>query len=136
MFTSPNGYQLIRDEEGLSLQVVNDVGGKQMVGYGHDLLPGESYPNGITLQFAEILLGEDVAKCEIAVNALASQANQNQFDALIDFTYNLGRGALATMLSHGWDQVPEQIVRWDHSGGVVLPGLTARRTKEVELFNS
>jgi lysozyme len=81
-------------------------------------------------------LQQDVAAVEGAVNRLAPGVNQNQFDALVDFGFNLGVGALQTMLSHGLDQVPVQIPRWNHVNGQVSPGLTARRQAEVDLWNT
>ncbi len=67
---------------------------------------------------------------------LPSDCTQNQFDALIDFGFNLGCEALETMLGHGWDQVPTQILRWDKAGGQVVPGLAARRQRELILFQT
>jgi lysozyme len=108
MRTSQNGLNLIQASEGLCLTVKPDNKGPQ-IGYGHDLQPGESYPNGITESQALALLQADLAtRYERAVNPLAPDANQNQFDALVDFCYNLGPGDLATMLNHGFDQVPKQ----------------------------
>jgi lysozyme len=136
MNTSANGFQFIRNEEGLTLVCKGDYG-HQEIGYGHDLLPGESYTDGIDEATAEALLVEDVDKAENCLNPLIPETcTQNQYDALIDFAFNLGGGALETMLSHGWNQVTEQIPRWDHAGGVILPGLIARRNAEVTLFNS
>jgi lysozyme len=141
MTTSPPGYQLIRDEEGLTLTVKGDTGGKQEVGYGHDLVPPESYPNGIDLATAEFLLSADVARCEIAVNSRIPQScTQSQFDALIDFTYECGPEALGELLAHGWGNVPAQLPRWVYAkvNGVetVLEGMVTRRAKEVALFES
>jgi lysozyme len=136
MNTSADGFQLIRNEEGLTLVCKGDYGHLE-IGYGHDLLPGESYPDGIDEATAEALLVQDIDKAESYLNPLIpASCTQNQYDALIDFTFNLGGGALATMLSHGFDQAPVQILRWNHAGGVVLAGLTARRQKEVALFTA
>ena len=136
MTTSENGYQLIRDEEGFTPIAKGDFGHLE-IGFGHDLLPGESYPNGIDIAHAEFLLSADVAKCEIALNPLfPAWGTQNQYDALIDFTYECGGGAIALLLGHGWNQVTAQLPRWVHAGGKVLPGMVTRREKEIALFNS
>lgn len=134
MKTSINGLTLIRDSEGLVLHEYED-NGKMAIGYGHDLLPGESYPNGITESEAGVINLKDVAEIEPRVSSLVPPGcTQNQFDACIDFAYNLGVGKLRTMLSHGWNDVPNQILRWNHEDGVVSPGLTRRRQRELELF--
>lgn len=140
MTTSENGLALIRSNEGFSAHVYDD-NGKQAIGYGHDIQPGESFPQGINVNQASILLQQDLQeRFEPTLNEwlLAHQIipTQNQFDALMDFCYNLGPQSLLTMLGHGWDQVAQQIPRWNHSDGQVVAGLTARREKEVELFNS
>jgi len=137
MQTSSAGLALIKKSEGLTLIVKDDVG-HEMIGYGHDLMPGESYPNGIDAATAESLLVADVAKVDAAMNAqhLALDLNQNQWDAVADFTYECGVYALVQLLAHGIDQIPEQLSRWVHAGGKVLPGMVARRAEEVKLYNS
>lgn len=136
MKTSPNGLNFIKQFEGFRQFVYPDVAGKMTIGYGHLLTEGEQFPNGITEAQGLDLLAQDLSGAEDSVSRFASQANQNQFDALVDFTFNLGAGSLQEMLSHGWDEVPVQMVRWDHAGGKQVAGLTARREKEVELFTS
>jgi lysozyme len=135
MQTSQRGLALIMGNEGFSATVYPDAG-QEAIGYGHDLLPGESYPEGITREEARALLAQDVGKVENAVNSLGWPLNQNQFDALIDFGFNLGIGALQTLCGHGIENVPEQIPRWNHCEGVVSAALTARRASEVALWNT
>lgn len=141
MQLSPYGYTFIQQQEGYTPTVKGDTGGKQEIGYGHDLLPGESFPNGITQLQAGALLREDVAKIEPYLSAsVPADCTQNQFDALADFTYECGLGALHQLLAHGWSQVTVQLPRWVHAnvGGVetVLEGMVARRAAEIQLFNS
>ena len=134
MNISPNGIAFIESNEGLILLPYND-NGKQAIGYGHDLLPGESYPEGITQEQAEALLFHDLVPIQTALASLVPpDCTQNQWDALCDFGYNLGVGALKIMLEHGWDQVPVQVPRWNHINGQVAAGLTARRANEVKRF--
>ena len=134
MNISPTGIAFIESNESLILLPYND-NGKQAIGYGHDLLPGESYPEGITQEQAEALLFHDLVPIQTALASLVPpDCTQNQWDALCDFGYNLGVGALKTMLGHGWDQVPVQIPRWNHINGQVAAGLTARRANEVKRF--
>jgi GH24 family phage-related lysozyme (muramidase) len=137
MKTSEQGVSLIKLYEIFSARVYSDVG-KPAIGYGHDLLPNEVYASGISEADADALLRLDLAtRYEPAVNALIPNGcTQSQFDALVDFAYNLGNGSLKTMLGHGWEDVPNQILRWNHVLGAVNLGLTKRRQAEVDLFNS
>jgi len=136
---SPNGISFVKAREGFKPKVYND-NGKPAIAYWHDLLPGESFPAGIDAVSGEALLIKDVAKIYPTINKLAPQANQNQFDALCSFGYNLGTAKLAKMLSHGFQNVSAQIPRWNKKDvkGVLIAdaGLTARRALEVTLFNS
>ena len=136
MQTSQRGLALIMGNEGFSATVYPDAG-QEAIGYGHDLLPGEGFPNGITQDQATAILAHDLAtRFEPAVNRLAPQANQNQFDSLVDFCFNLGVGSLEMMLAHGWDEVTEQIPLWCHVAGVENANLKARRAAEIALFNT
>lgn len=137
MKTSQAGLDLITSSEGFSANVYND-NGRPAIGYGHDIQPGESFPDPITQSEALALLQNDLeTRFEPAVNALIPpDCTQGQFDALVDFCFNLGPANLQTMLVHGWEDVPNQIPRWCHIGGVESKGLLARRQKEVVLFNS
>ena len=138
MRTSANGLALIKQFEGLRLQVYEDAAGLPTIGYGHKLLPFESYRDGITEDNALPLLQADVNKVDAAMNAqhLALDLNQNQFDAVADFCFNCGAAALVKLLSHGIDQIPAQLPRWVHAGSHELPGMVKRRAEEVELYNT
>lgn len=131
------GLQFIAQNEGLVTHVYND-NGKEAIGYGHDIQPGESFVEGITPEEAhELLMRDCMERFEPAVSALVpADCTQNQFDACIDFAYNLGPEALRTMLAHGWSQVTVQMPLWCHVNGEKNAGLLARRQKEVALFNS
>ena len=130
------GIDFIKQWEGFRSMPYKDVAGKWTCGYGHLMRPGDAYPNGITEAEALVLLAMDVAPVSAAVDRLAPLCNQNQHNALCSFGFNLGVGALEQMLSHGWAEVPEQVLRWTHAGGVVIPGLVRRRQAEVDLFCS
>jgi GH24 family phage-related lysozyme (muramidase) len=140
MQISAAGLAFIQENEGFESHTYND-NGKQAIGYGHDLLPGESFPTGITEEQAVSLLDQDLALIEITLSGIVPPTcTQNQWDALCDFGYNDGVGALKMMLAHGWAQVPTQILRWDHDNKdgveVVDPDLAARRAAEVKLFQT
>lgn len=140
MRTSANGYSFLKTNEGYTPKPKDD-NGHLMWGHGHDRRGFELVPDYISLADSGILLAEDLGMYfEPAVNTLAPWANQNQFDALIDFAYNLGTPALATMLHHGQNVVVTQMAAWcyEHVNGVAVKsdGLYARRQKEIVLYGS
>jgi lysozyme len=109
------------------------------IGYGHtkDVRPGDV----VTLTEAEKLLIEDLEWSESVVNnQVKVPLNQNQFDALVSFVFNVGSGnfgksTLLKRLNAGrYDDVPHELKRWNKGGGEVLPGLTRRREAETKLF--
>lgn len=141
MQTSAKGRALIESFEGLCLHVYYDIDGNPTIGYGHKLLPGESYPNGITEPKADQLLDSDLVRTEDGVNSLVRvPLTQGQFDALVDFAYNLGIGSLAEstllrLLNQGnYAGAADQFTRWDYAGDEVSPGLLRRREAEREMF--
>jgi len=132
--------------EGLTLTMKPDSKGRTAIGYGHDLILLERYPEGITKEFAEVLIKADVTHCEVVLNYALNKekvlmCTQNQFDALIDFTYECGPGALAQLLAHGWEQIVHQLPRWihthdEHGNLKTLPGMIERRALEIKLFEA
>lgn len=143
MEISPAGLQLIENSEGFRSAVYNDVAGIPTIGYGHRVLPGESFPDGVTQAQAQAILANDVKSAESAVQRLVTvPLTQGQFDALVDFVYNLGSGNLASStllkdLNAGdYDAAANQILLWDHAGGKVQPGLQTRRQAEFDMFTA
>jgi len=142
MQTSEQGLALIRQSEGFSAHVYLCPAGKNTIGYGHVIADGEQYPDsGISEQDAETLLIQDVNATEQAINRLVTiTINQNQFDALVAFTYNIGAGAfekstLLQLLNAGDSAgAAEQFSRWVYCNGTVLQGLVTRRAAERVLF--
>lgn len=129
------GIDFITHWEGCKLIPYQDVVGKLTVGVGHLIKPGEDFTGGITQAQADALLMSDVSLVESTLNSLVpEECTQSQWNALCSFGFNLGVGSLKTMLGHGWDQVPEQVIRWNKAGGVPVAGLTARRAAERDLF--
>ncbi|WP_438455325.1 lysozyme [Vreelandella venusta] len=141
MRLSPSGLELIKGHEGLRLSAYQDVAGVWTIGYGHT---GSAKPGmTITNKQADELLRNDVEQFENAVNNLVHVSlNQNQFDALVSFTFNLGRAALyrSTLLRklNAGDYVgaANEFGRWVNAGGKPWPGLIRRRKEERELFES
>ena len=136
MKTSQKGIELIKQFEGCRLNAYKAVPTEQCytIGYGH--CGSDVSPNMIISQAqAEAFLKQDLAKYESTVNALGISLNQNQFDALVSFTYNCGAGNL-NKLVRGRDaqQIANAMLQYNKSGGNVLAGLTRRRQAERELF--
>jgi lysozyme len=90
---------------------------------------------------AEEALRHEIAKHEAAVARLVTiEINQNQYDALVSFSYNCGSGALSksTLLKRvnagDFQAAGREFAKWNKGGGKVLPGLVARRAREAALF--
>jgi lysozyme len=87
-------------------------------------------------------LAEDVTAFAAQVSAAIGDAptTQNQFDAMVDFAYNLGVGNLAnsTLLrlhkAADYPGAAAQFPLWDRAAGKVLPGLQKRRAAEQVLY--
>lgn len=141
MRLSPKGLELIKAHEGLRLRAYQDVVGVWTVGYGHT---GTAKPGmAITDEQADELLRHDVEQFEAAVNNLVHvPLNQNQFDALVSFTFNLGRAALyrSTLLrklnAGDYSGAASEFGRWVNAGSKPWPGLIRRRKEERELFET
>jgi lysozyme len=140
---SATGMELLKSSEGFRNRVYLDVAGLPTIGYGHRLLHSDSFPNGINELQAANLLACDVRDAEQAVQRLVKvPLTQGQFDALVDFTFNLGAGRLAASallksLNAGrYDEAAEQLLCWDHASGQEMVTLKARRKAEVELWQS
>jgi lysozyme len=139
---SAAGLELLKRAEGFRNRVYLDVAGIPTIGYGHRLLNPESFPRGVEEAQAAAILACDVREAEEAVQRLVKvPLTQGQFDALVDFCFNLGAGKLATstllkILNRGrYDDAVEQLLRWDHAGSEENAGLKARREAEKELWN-
>jgi len=140
-----NGLHWIYDDH--TGRPINDYNTKGFatVGYGHLITEEEKkkglFLNGITEDQALDLLSRDLGVAEGAVlRAVKVPLTQNEFDALVSFTFNVGAGNLnsSTLLrllnSGNKKDVPAQFLRWNRSKGVVLPGLERRRRAEALLF--
>ncbi|MEO1401220.1 MAG: lysozyme [Cyanobacteria bacterium J06635_1] len=137
--TNANGLQLIKSFEGLRLEAYQDAVGVWTIGYGttRNVTPGMK----ISQDKAEEFLRDDLDRFEKAVNeAITVPINDNQFSALVAFTYNVGSGALRSSTlrkklnqgdTHG---AADEFLRWNKAGGRVLAGLTRRRRAERALF--
>ncbi len=141
MKLSPAGLELIKKSEGFRNKTYLDMAGKPTIGYGHRLIHPESYPDGICATQADVILLWDTHEAEQAVARLVKvRLTQGQFDALVDFTFNLGSGRLAssTLLENlnagKYDAAASELLRWDHSGAEEVASLKARRQAELRLW--
>ena len=137
------GLDLIKSCEGLRLEAYPDPasGGEPFtIGYGHT---GPDVIKGLTIdeEQALVLLQQDLMKFEQGVSSLVIvDINQNQFSALVCFSYNVGLENLKSSLllrcinTLHRDDAANEFLKWNKAAGKVLPGLTARREKERQLF--
>jgi len=136
------GLALTEQFEGCRLTSYQDQKGVWTIGYGHT---GPTVVRGltITLEEAEKLLIGDVQIAASFVNRVVLvELTQNEFDALVDFVFNLGRGAFesSTLLRElntgNFAAAAAQFDLWDRAGGAVVAGLLRRRQAETGLFSS
>ena len=139
MKTSEKGIELIKHFEGCRLEPYRCSADVLTIGYGHTRNVIENMK--ITEDTAEALLQQDLKDFEDHVTSLSQvELNQDQFDALVSWTFNLGETNLknSTLLKvlneNKHDEVPAQIRRWNKAGGRVLEGLVRRREAEALLF--
>jgi len=140
MQPSQDAVDLVKASEGLRLQTYRDPAGVLTIGWGHTA--GVRGIQTITEADAEQMLDEDLDDAATAVNRLVTvPLTQGQFDALCDFTLNMGSGRLASstllrLLNQGdYGAAGAQLKHWIMAGGVALPGLITRRAAELALWN-
>ena len=147
MIPSENCYKLIKKYEGFSSKPYKCPAGIPTIGYGSTF-----YLNGDKVTMKDTPISEEVALSILfsvvedfskkVEKLLKVPVNQNQFDALVDFSYNLGIGNFqkSTLLklvnNKDFIGASKQFKKWNKSNGKVLNGLTNRRKEEEELFLS
>jgi lysozyme len=143
MQISTAALELIERSEGFRSKTYFDIAGFPTIGYGHRLEPHESFPDGITETEAEVILRWDVRQAELEVSRLVkAPLTQGQFDALVDFVFNLGASRLASStllleLNAGrYDAAALELLRWDHASEHEVAALKARREAEYKLWHS
>lgn len=138
MNISNKGLDLIKSFEGCHLKAYRCPAGVWTIGYGHT--SGVYEGMIITQSEADQFLFEDVQRFVNAVNQYQARFNfnQNEFDALVSFTYNCGAGSLANVMSccNTKQEIAEECKLYNKGGGVILPGLVRRRQAEYDMFMS
>jgi lysozyme len=139
---SDNGLALTKSFEGLHLAAYRDCAGVWTIGYGHTS-PTVSEGQTISEPEAEELLRADLTEAVACVNrAVKAVISQNQFDSMVDFCFNAGRGNFlqSTLLRKvnggNLGGATAQFALWVHAGGEVVAGLVRRRKAEADLFEA
>ena len=140
--TSQAGIDLIKSFEGCVLKAYRCPANVLTIGYGHT---GNDVCEGLvwTQAQADNALKNDLKKYENYVNSLAQEFDYNfsqcQFDALVSFTYNCGKGNLYKLTQNGartTNEIYNALPLYNKAKGKVLTGLARRRTAEQKLFAS
>jgi len=151
---SDHGKKLLAQWEGIEHKVYKDAVGLPTIGVGH-LLTGDersshqimigdtpvNYDNGLNDEQVYDLLAQDLSRFETTIDeAVTVDLEQNQFDALVSFSFNIGTSAFkkSTLLKHlnsgDYGDVPNQLLRWVKADGKTLQGLVNRRENEIKLW--
>jgi lysozyme len=137
---SENCTNLVKECEGLYLRAYLCPADVLTIGYGHtghDVFAGMIIDENKAIE----LLNNDLKSVDVFVSKLKVSWNQNQFDAIVSFAFNVGGGALkdSTLLRKARINVNDPSIayefsRWNKGGGKILPGLVKRRKKESDLY--
>ena len=135
MKISDEGLSLIKHFEGCELKAYRCAANVLTIGYGST--KGVTEDMEITQEGAEELLQEEMHEYEGYINDMVKvPLEQHQFDAMVSWVLNLSSSTLLKKLNNSeYDEVPEQIKRWNKAGGKVLEGLVRRREAEALLFS-
>ena len=137
MKTSQRGINLIKQFEGVRLTAYKCPAGVYTIGYGHTR--GVKRGMKITEEEASAFLAADLLNSEKAVERYDSvyHWNQNEFDALVSFTFNCGAASLRSLLRNGRrsrSQIAATLPLYRKAGGKVIKGMERRRSAEKALF--
>lgn len=150
MDASQNCYDIIKSSEGCFLSAYKDPGTKNTtglpitIGWGSTIKQDGSRFNlgdTITQQQADDLLAWAVNKTAQAIQLLLPALNQNQFDAIVSFVYNIGLGQFKNStlykkakVNPNDSTISKEFAKWNLANGIVLKGLMIRRAKEAALY--
>jgi len=141
MRTTTKGISLIQGFESLRTRAYRCPAGFWTIGYGHTL--GVKAGDYIDIDKAAQLLAEDLREFEAVVNRECPGVNQNQFDALVSFVFNVGTEQFqrSTLLkkvkANACDPaIRKEFMKWTKAGGIELAGLVRRRKAEADLYFS
>lgn len=133
--------KLIKEFESLRLRAYLCPAKVWTIGWGHT--KGVKKGMQITEEEAEKLLREDMQDAIDVVERLNVDLNENQYNALVSFVFNIGGSAFATSTMHrkilanpNDKKIKDEFLRWVYADGKMLKGLENRREKEAELYFS
>jgi lysozyme len=130
---------LAKEFEGCILTAYQDIAGVWTIGWGHtgkDVYPGLTW----TQAQADEMLDHDLGAAQTLLAMYSPGLTNGQLDAMTDFVFNLGIGNYRTsslckcVNAQDWVGAKAQLLTWDHSNGMVVPGLLRRREAEAALF--
>jgi len=139
MNISQEGLSLIKKFEGCELEAYKCAADVWTIGYGST--KGVKEGDTVSQEEADKLLLHEMEEYEGYINDMVNvDLEQNQFDAMVSWVFNLGPANLKTstllkvLNAKDYEGVPAQIKRWNKAGGKVLQGLIRRREAESLLF--
>lgn len=141
-FTSNMGIDLIKSFEGFRRDPYHCPSGVMTIGYGHVILEHEKYDH-ISIEEGEEILKKDLWKIEKSVSKnITSLLFQNQFDALVSLTFNIGCGALQRSSlrqkinrESSLCDIKDEFLKWIYIKGRIAQGLLRRRSLEFEMYS-
>ena len=148
MTASENGINIIKQFEGLRLNAYKDPGSKTglpiTIGYGSTM-----YKSGAKIKLGDTITKEEaydlmlweIGNKSAVLRGYNFKLNQNQFDALVSFIYNVGVGQFATStllkrlrINPNDPDIRNQFGRWIYNDGKILEDLVERRKLEADLY--
>ncbi len=140
-FINQQGIELIKSLEGFRSEPYVCAGGYLTIGYGHKLLPSDSYKI-VSPEKAQQILENDLRRIErLVLKYINVGINDDQFAALVSFTFNVGaaalqRSTLRQKINYGYyEDGAKEFLKWVYAGGKKIMGLVRRRRLESELFS-
>jgi len=130
---------LAQEFEGCELEAYQDIAGVWTIGFGHtgkDVYAGLTW----TQQQADEALQHDLNAAAALLAIYSPGLSNGVLEAMTDFVFNLGIGNYRTSTlckcinASDWEGAKRELLKWDHSNGVVVPGLLRRREAEAQLF--
>ena len=143
MLISNKGLALIKKFEGFRDKAYQDIVGVWTIGYGSIKIKGRKVlpTDTVTEHEADQLIEQELVQ-DVYPYLYGLGLNQNQFDALCSFIYNLGatnfnKSTLKKkLLAEDYVGASFEFIKWNKAGGNVVEGLTKRRLAESKLFTS
>ena len=136
MNISEKGLNLLKEFEGLRLTAYQCQAGVWTIGYGHT--KGVKKGDKITEKEAEEYLIKDIANVQKELNKYMLPINQNQYDALVSFFFNVGSARIPSFIpfirSSGTADETAKMAKYIFAGKIKSKGLQNRRNKELSLY--